>query len=337
MLLLAGAIGRLAAKEPLAPVLPPAAAADAPSAHSVPARNVEPPRLPEPGTPKNIADLKELERRVQKTVAKVSPSVVFVDGGSGVVVSRDGYVLTVAHVGERAGRDVWVLFSDGRRARAVTLGNDHGVDAGMVKITEPGEWPHVTMGRSRELKSGQWCLAMGYPLSFERGKQSAVRIGRVLRRSDTMITTDCTIMGGDSGGPLFDLDGRLIGIGSRCDDRVTNNFSVPIDCFREHWEPLSKGEDFNSLAPKRAFLGVGPSEDREVARLGVVESGGAADKAGLKAGDVVLKFGGEEVRGYDDLPPLVRRRKPNEQVEIVVRRGEQTLTIKATLGQRFAE
>ncbi|MGA2616210.1 MAG: serine protease [Thermoguttaceae bacterium] len=202
------------------------------------------------GPPKNIADLKTLEQRIRKTVAQVSPSVVAIAGGSGVVISDDGYVLTVAHVGERAGRQVVVIFPDGRRARALTLGNDHGADAGMAKITDPGPWPHAETASSGDLKPGQWCLTLGYPITFEHGKPPVLRLGRVLRNERPAIITDCTIMGGDSGAPLFNLDGKVVAIGTKCNNALVFNIHVPLDRFADVWDRLAKGEDFDSLAPK---------------------------------------------------------------------------------------
>ncbi|MDD4269255.1 MAG: PDZ domain-containing protein [Pirellulaceae bacterium] len=281
--------------------------------------------------PAGIEDLKALEARIQTTVSKVAACVVGVSGGSGVVVSDDGHVLTVAHVSERAGRSVAVTFPDGRRVRAVTLGNDHGVDAGLVKIVEEGPWPHVEMGRSGDLEPGQWCLTLGYPVSFERGKPPVLRIGRVLRSGPTIIMADSKIMGGDSGGPLFDLDGRVIGIGSRCDDRVILNVHVPIDCFRNQWERLVKGEDFNSLRRAVAFLGVAPAEDPEDQRIGTVFPNSPAAEAGIKPGDTVLRFDGQPISRYDDLPPLVQRKSPGNRVEIELRRGDEVFKVEAEL------
>jgi serine protease Do len=283
--------------------------------------------------PQGIADLKALETRIQQTVARVTPSVVSVAGGSGVVITRDGYVLTVAHVAERAGRQVVVIFPDGRRARAVTLGNDHGADAGLVKIGDPGPWPHAEMGNSADLKPGHWSLTLGYPITFDHGKPPILRIGRVLFNRKTEIVTDGTIMGGDSGAPLFNLDGRVIGIGTKCDNSLTFNLHVPIDCFRDEWEQLAKGEDFNSLTPRRTMLGVVGAESADDARIGHVIPGSGAEKAGLRADDVLLRFGGQEVRTYDELPPLVQRRKPGERVEVELRRGSETLKLQVTLGQ----
>lgn len=279
-------------------------------------------------------DLKALQQQAQATIERVLPAVVAVGPGSGVVISEDGYVLTVAHVGTRAGRRIWVTFPDGRRVQGRTLGNDDGVDAGLVKIVEEGPWPHVPMGKSSGLQEGQWCLAMGYPVSFERGKPAAVRIGRVLRNLPGMVVTDCTIMGGDSGGPLFDLDGNVIAVSSRCDMRLTTNIHVPVDCYHDTWARLVAGEDFNSLTVTVAYLGVAQDDASDSARIGEVYAGTGAQRAGLRPGDVIVKFDGVELTRYADLPPLIEKKKPGDEVEIEVRRGDDTLTVKATLGER---
>jgi serine protease Do len=280
--------------------------------------------------PRTIADLKALEQRIQKTVAQVSASVVSLAGGSGVVISSDGYLLTVAHVDEHAGRWIVVVFPDGRRARAVTLGNDHGADAGMAKITDPGPWPHAEMASSADLKPGQWCLTLGYPITFEHGKPPVLRIGRVLRNEKPAIITDCTIMGGDSGAPLFNLDGKVVAIGTMCDRSLSVNLHVPMDRFSAVWDRLAKGEDFDSLEPK-PLLGVSAAEAGGDARIGAVTPGSGADHAGLKPGDVLLKFGGKEIHKFEELPPLVQQHKPGDKVDVELRRGTETLKVQVTL------
>jgi serine protease Do len=283
--------------------------------------------------PTNTMGLKALEDRIRVILDKVSPAVISVGGGSGVVVSEDGYALTVAHVNQRAGRDVTVVFPDGRRARAKTLGNDAGVDAGLMKIIDKGPWPHVEMGKSADLKLGQWCLALGYPVSFERGRSPPVRLGRVLQNTLTVVTTDCTIMGGDSGGPLFDLDGKVIGVNSRCNNSLAQNMHVPVDCYRSNWERFAKGEDVGNRNPRVAILGVMPDNSTTEAKIGLVVEGSGAEKAGLKAGDIVVKFDGQEVLKYSTFADLIRARKPGDKVRLEVRRGSDTLTLEATLGQ----
>jgi S1-C subfamily serine protease len=149
-----------------------------------------------------------------------------------------------------------------------------------------------------------------------------------------MVIADATIMGGDSGCPLFDLEGKVVAIGSRCDDTLTTNIYVPVDRFRDNWDRLAKGEDFNSRQPDVAFLGVASNQETEDARIDRVIPGSAAEEAGIKLGDVILKFDGHEVNKYDDLPPLVRKRKPGDNVEIELRRGGKTLQVQATLGRQ---
>ena len=288
--------------------------------------------------PQGIADLKTLESQVQKVIAKVTPSVVAVAGGSGVVVTNDGYVLTVAHVGEHAGRTVEVVFANGRRAKAVTLGNDRGVDAGMMKLTGDGPWPSAEMGTSANLQPGQWCLTLGYPMTFDRGKSPAARIGRVLDNRTTEIITDCTIMGGDSGAPLLNLEGKVIGIGTKCDNSsLVYNIHVPIDRFRQQWPALVQGKDFDSQHPQAAMLGILATVGAADARIGDIVPGSGAEKAGLKAGDVILKFGGREVHRYEELPPLVQTRSPGDQVEVEFRRGTETFKLQVTLGKSDSE
>lgn len=249
-----------------------------------------------------------------------------------MVVSEDGLILTVAHVGEREGRRVTVTFPDGRRVRGRTLGNDFGVDAGMVQLEEEGPWPYAELGSSDNLEQGQWCVTLGYPVSFDRDKPPVVRLGRILRNRHGMIFADCKIMGGDSGGPLFDLEGRVIGIGSRCDDNLLLNIHVPIDSYRKNWDRLVGGEDFNSLSPRLAFLGVAPNDDTEDDRIDMIIPGSAADKAGIQPGDLIVKFGDKPIEKYDDLPPLVRKHKPGDTVAVIIQRGDETLSLDITLG-----
>src|SRR3954471_22586881 len=131
-----------------------------------PAREPAPPPMP-----KSLSELRALEARIQATIEKIVPATVGVGGGgSGVVVSKDGLIVSVAHVTQKAGREVQITFPDGKRAKAKTLGNFETADASLLKITDKGPFPFVDMGKSTEVKPGQWCLAVGYPVSFARGQ-----------------------------------------------------------------------------------------------------------------------------------------------------------------------
>ncbi len=133
-------------------------------------------------------------------------------------------------------------------------------DAGLMKIADKGPWPHVEMGHSAELRPGVWCLALGHPLGYEKDRPPVVRVGRILRVGPTLVQSDCPLVGGDSGGPLFDLQGRVIAIHSRIGGPTDINLHVPVDVFHENWERLTKGEAWedqiegrDSGAVKQAF------------------------------------------------------------------------------------
>ncbi|MEP3477778.1 MAG: S1C family serine protease [Fuerstiella sp.] len=205
--------------------------------------------------PETIEELRSLEKHVAEVVKRVTPAIIGIGGGSGVVIDDEGYVLTVGHVGARAGRQVQITFPDGKRAPGKTLGNNRGVDSGMAKLNQKGDWPHAEMGDSSKVKVGQWCLAIGFPASFTRGQQPPVRIGRVLSVSERTIVTDCPLMGGDSGGPLFDLQGNVIALSSRVGGSILSNVHVPVNMYKKEWDRLAAGEDWNDRSSQQSRNG----------------------------------------------------------------------------------
>jgi serine protease Do len=197
--------------------------------------------------PEGLDDLRALEKRVQEVVAKVTPSVVSLvagpSSGSGVIV-RDGLVLTAGHVSGQPDRDISIILPDGKRLKGKALGRNQSVDSGMVKITQEGTWPAVEIGKSFDLKKGQWVLTIAHPGGFRANRTPVVRLGRVLAVDAFVIQTDCPLVGGDSGGPLFDLDGKLVGINSRIGSAINQNFHVPADSFLSTWSRLARGESW---------------------------------------------------------------------------------------------
>lgn len=197
--------------------------------------------------PGNLAELKALEDQVQKVVAKVSSAVVGIrvgnGSGSGVIISEDGYVLTAGHVSGPPGNDkAIIILPNGKQLKATTLGKNGGIDSGLMKITDAGKYPFLEMGKSSGLKPGQWVIAIGHPGGFRINRTPVVRVGRLSFVSNSFLQTDCTLVGGDSGGPLFDFNGDVIGIHSRISNKIEENIHVPVDTFKQTWDRLVRGE-----------------------------------------------------------------------------------------------
>ena len=203
--------------------------------------------------PTGVAELRAIENQVQKVVAEVLPHTLAVRvgnaQGSGVLVSEEGYVLTAGHVAQQPGQEVTFIFPDGKTARGTTLGINRRADAGLARITDEGPWPSLQMGTSTDVPKGAWCVAVGHPLGFQTGRPPVVRVGRLIRSEETMIQTDCPLVAGDSGGPLFDLEGKIIGINSRIASSTSVNFHVPIDVYHDCWDRLVKGEAWEDGIP----------------------------------------------------------------------------------------
>jgi serine protease Do len=259
--------------------------------------------------------------------------------GSGVLVSEDGHVLTAAHVAGKAGLEVRVIMPDGQRYRGTTLGMNKGVDAAMLKIDPPVgndekfELPFAEMGQAAQLQPGSWCLAMGHPGGYQLGRQPVARFGRVLAANKTVITTDCKLIGGDSGGPLFDMEGKVIGIHSRIGSKVTKNLHVPVDNYRNSWTRLVRGDTWGSLLEVvgRPVIGVLGDEETEEARIAEVLPASPAERAGVRPGDLVTRFDSNEVESFDDLKRFVGQRQPGDEVTVEVLRGSEKLQLKVVL------
>lgn len=202
-----------------------------------------------------------LEKQVQFAISKARPaSVYLVDydpktkaliGGrfSGVVVNAEGVILTAAHA-TAPNRTYKVTFPDGKECTATGLGRIAAIDAAVLKINEKGTWPCAEMGWSSSLKASEPCISIAYPASFDTNKL-VVRFGFVEEVSSiekaNSIRTTCLMEPGDSGGPTFDLLGRLIGIHSSVNISLESNFEVPVDLYRKYWNALQQPEDYENF------------------------------------------------------------------------------------------
>lgn len=277
--------------------------------------------------PHSLAELRALEHQQQVVSQRVAKCTVNVQigyaQGSGVVITTDGYVLTAAHVAMRPGQQALLTLSDGRQVHGTTLGMNRHVDAGLIKIddTAPSEgWPAATLGSSSSVVPGTWCVAVGHPGGYDSDRGAVIRIGRVLIKRETSLVTDCALIGGDSGGPLFDLTGHLIGVHSRIGNDITDNLHVPIDHYGEHWNRLKKGELWGHLPGFRPRIGV---QGRKLDSRAVVDAVGkdsAAADAGILPGDVIMNFGDVTIADFESLKAAVADTMPGEHVQVVLER-----------------
>jgi serine protease Do len=300
----------------------------------------------------DLAELRAREAKIRAVVARALPATVAVQAGmgmgSGVIVSADGLVITASHVSGEPGKEVALVLSDGRIVKGEALGANRNFDAGMVRITDEGTWPHVPLGISKDLQKGDWCVCTGHPGGLRPGRTAPVRVGRIVHITRGTLMSDCALIGGDSGGPLFDLEGRVIGIHSSIGNSMAENRHVPIDRYRESWDRMVDGEAWGSLLSaarfqfppgfddKGGFLGVQLQAQESGVTVKEVVTGSPAEKAGLQVEDVVLRFNGKPIEGLQDFVLKVAGSKPGTRVTIEVRRGEETKKIHVTLGQRGA-
>jgi len=269
--------------------------------------------------------------------------------GSGFIISHDGYILTNNHVVDHADK-VTVRLQDRRTLTAKVIGTDPTYDIALLKVDAGGDLPAVSIGDSRSLKPGQWVLAIGSPFGFDytvtQGIVSAV--GRNLGQRDqpytSFIQTDVPINRGNSGGPLFDLQGRVVGVNSQIysntGDYLGVAFSIPIDVAMNAVQQI-KSKGYVS----RGMLGVTmqPVDDDIVKAFKLDNGAGAAvvdvspdsgaAKAGIQPGDIILSYNGQVLQQAADLPPLVGMTKPGSKVPVEILRNGKKQTLEVTISE----
>ena len=327
-----------------------------------------------------VGAIKQRQEKVLSVVEHSSKTVCNLSGiGSGVIVSKDGLILTAAHVIDaldspemnraRGGEEFDVTLADGREVKAKSLGRNRNRDAALAQITTPGEYLAAEMAEETSIKQGDWCVAMGHPGGYIVDRTAPVRTGRLWKKDDqAYYRTDCTVSGGDSGGPLFDLDGKVIGIHSSIGERLEENRHVPIGAFKESMERMKNGETWGQLsklmpelapfdkahgpedqeddsppsksapkslpAGKRPFLGIGLEEGDGGALISEVKKNSPADSAGLQRDDLIHKLDGKSVASRGDVLDIVHSHQPGDKLKVSVRRGSESKELEVTLGKQ---
>jgi serine protease Do len=295
--------------------------------------------------PESRKDLEAIQTALTGVLAQARAATVCIDlgqgSGSGVIVSADGLVLTAAHVSSGVGKDLTVILEDGRKFKAVSLGVVADCDAAMVRITDTGEFPFVEVDRKESTRLGDWVFSLGHSGGFDKDRGSVVRIGRLVRMAESTIQSDCTLIGGDSGGPLFDLQGRLIGIHSRVGNNLAVNMHVPMPVYIQHWDAMLKSEfigegPFVKKPEKgKGFLGLA-TEAEPTGGLKVTKVGkdSPAEKAEIKDGDILLKLNGVDLKTREQLQDLLKEMAEGDPLDIAATRDGKPLTFKLKLGAR---
>ncbi|ATQ76343.1 serine peptidase [Massilia violaceinigra] len=255
--------------------------------------------------------------------------------GSGFLISADGFVLTNAHVVDGAD-EVLVTLTDRREFKARVLGSDKRSDVALLKL-DAQQLPSLTIGDSGKIRVGEWVIAIGSPFNLNNTVTAGIISAKSRDTGDflPLIQSDVAVNPGNSGGPLINMRGEVIGINSQIATLSGGyngiSFAVPIDEVMRVADQLKKsgkvtrgrlGVEIDELTKDVAeALGLGQARGVEVVR---VEAGGPADKDGIKVGDIILKFNGKEIERSGDLPRLVGATAVGSKAVVTVwRQGQQ--------------
>jgi serine protease Do len=268
--------------------------------------------------------------------------------GSGFIISPDGYILTNTHVVSNASK-ITVKLTDRREFDAKVVGEDERTDVAVIKIVAKGDLPVVRLGDSSKLRPGQWVLAIGSPFGFENtvtaGVVSATARGNVGEGGNgyvPFIQTDVAVNPGNSGGPLFNLNGEVVGINSQIYSRSGGyegiSFAIPIDVANNVAEQLiktghvSRGRIGVTIQEVTAATAENLGLDRpRGAAVASVESGGPADKAGIEPLDIIVSVNGKPVETSGQLPSMIAEIKPGQTVQLEVWRDKALKHISVTV------
>jgi serine protease Do len=252
--------------------------------------------------------------------------------------------MTAAHVSTGVGKDVIVIMADGTKLKAETRGLDSETDAALIQITdklpEGKPFPTVEINKTDDTKLGDWIFSLGHSGGFDKARGAVSRIGRLVRVANTTLQTDGALIGGDSGGPLFDMEGRLIGIHSRVGAVVGVNMHVPVKVFTENWDRMLKSEFIGEgpFAEKpekgKGFLGLATKSAEGGIEVTKVGKKSPAAKAGIKEGDLLRTLNGEKLVSREKLQSILAELAAGDKLTLEITHDGKDETVKLKLGKR---
>jgi serine protease Do len=286
-----------------------------------------------------LLDLLSVESKIRSILPVIKSAVVSIESsdgaGSGVIVSEDGLVLTAAHVIGKRGEKMMVTLAGGRKKNAVSKGGSELSDAGMLQLEKNERYPYVPLAKQGSSAPGQWCLALGHPNGFNQERGMVLRAGMILEKKDETLQTNCRLLGGDSGGPLFNLKGEVIGIHSRISKNSDENYHTTIESFLSNWNYfLSEEILLLKNIQSAGFLGVMCEQSKRGLRIMEVIPHSEADQMGLLANDELLRLDSIPLDTREKLTILISEKSPGEIVTLDFMRGSREIAVQIQLGSR---
>lgn len=292
----------------------------------------------------DFSDLLSVQTRVQNVLDHARKAVVAIECGggtaSGVIVSPAGLILTAAHVTGAPNKKIKITLSDGKSFEGESLGIDTATDAAMVQLPAPAKaWPFVAIQKNvREMSAGNWCFALGNPGGWDALRGSVLRVGKLVKVSSNMLQSDCVLMGGDSGGALFDLNGDVIGINSQIWTGRDQNLHVSMAPFLRSWDALKRGETVNVWEQgSGGWMGVSTQAAEDGLSIQAVAPDSPALLAGLKEADIILSVNNEKLKAPVDFSTAIRSRAAGELVTLKIKNSQGERLVEVKLGQKPKE
>jgi len=293
----------------------------------------------------DLAALLRIQDDVQKLLPRTRAALVAIQSGggtaSGVIISADGLLLTAAHVPGEPGKDMRVVLEDGSVTTAKSLGLDKTTDAALARLKDRGKpWPYVHLSREViKAQPGEWCFALGHPGGYDKSRGPVLRVGRIIKQTANSLHSDCVLMGGDSGGPLFNLSGDVIGIHSQIWEGRDQNVHVSMAPFLRSWDAMQKSQVIKVWGTGAGgYLGVATvMSDNVELEVADVVAGSPAQKAGVLAGDVIVSLNEDAMTDQQQFTAVVRAKAAGDTITLKLRSNGKERVVPVKLAQRPQE